>query len=277
MKLILNNFQKQEKNKSLKKSAYFNLWIHKSCFGILGVILFVFLWTIIGKIILSNPSFRQFTGFLPLPSIKAFFSLILSNVFWKSVSASIYRIIIGLFIASMFGIPFGLLIGFYKNLKDLTNIPIQFLRMISPLAWMPIAIILLPNFEQAIFFLITIATIWPMLLNTTQGVLNVHPEWIKMAKNQGAKDYQLLFKVIFPASIPYILAGFRLSVGVAWIVLVPAELLGISSGLGYLINDARDTMQYDKLMAIIIAIGVIGFTIDGILQSIKKKFDWRTK
>lgn len=243
-------------------------------YGILGVILFVFLWTVIGRMILSSPDYKQFDGFLPLPSVKALFSLMATNFFWDSVFASIRRIATGIILATIIGIPFGFLIGFYKNLKELTHIPIQFLRMISPLAWMPIAIILLPSFEYAIIFLITIATVWPILLNATQGVLNIAPEWIKMAQNQGANDYQLLFKVILPASIPCILTGFRMAIGIAWIVLVPAELLGISSGLGYLINDARDTMEYDRLMAIVIAIGILGFLLDGLCRLIQKKIDW---
>jgi NitT/TauT family transport system permease protein len=192
-----------------------------------------------------------------------------------SVLTSIVRIVIGLLIASMIGIPFGIMIGFYKNLRNITNAPIQFIRMISPLSWMPIALILLPGFEYAIYFLITISSIWPIILSTSQGVTSVDKEWIRMALNQGAKEYQLLFKVIFRASIPYILSGLRLAVGVAWIILVPAEFLGVSSGLGYLINDARDTLRYDNLMAIVIAIGVIGFLIDAVFQILLKIFDWR--
>lgn len=108
-------------------------------------------------------------------------------------------------------------------------------------------------------------------------VMNTNPDWIKMAKNQGASDSQLLFKVVFPASVPYIITGVRLSLGVAWIILVPAEMLGTSSGLGYLINDARDTMSYDNLMAVVIAIGIIGFCIDSLFQVIKRKFEWKPR
>lgn len=242
-----------------------------------GIIAILLLWFIIGKAIIQKPEYAQFVGFLPLNTFKALFTLIIDNNFWISVVQSLNRIIIGIMLASILGIPLGILIGFYKKIKDITNIPIQFIRMISPLAWMPIAIILLPTFNHAIFFLICIATIWPIVLNTSAGVLNVHKEWIKMAKNQGATDRQLMFKVIFPASIPYILTGFRLAIGVAWIVLVPAEFLGVSKGLGYLINDARDTIEYDRLMAVVIAIGLIGFLIDGLFQILLNKFDWRKK
>ena len=98
-----------------------------------------------------------------------------------------------------------------------------------------------------------------------------------MARNQGTNEKNLLLKVIFPASLPSILSGLRLALGVAWIVLVPAELLGISSGLGYLINDARNSLEYDKLMAVIIAIGIIGFLLDLLFQIVTSKFNWQKK
>ena len=246
-------------------------------YSFLGILLFLAAWEIFVGIIIKTNSFKQFTGFLPSKTFIALIHLLTSKYFWDSVVASLIRILLGLFISSVIGIPAGLIIGFYRIFRRITNIPIQFLRMISPLAWMPIAIVILPGFQEAILFIIAISCIWPILLNTSQGVLNIELQWITMAKNQGAKDYQLLFKVIFPGAMPYILTGLRFAIGVAWIVLVPAELLGISSGLGYLINDARDTMEYDKLMAIVVAIGLIGFTIDEFFQSIQKRLDWRTK
>ena len=91
-----------------------------------------------------------------------------------------------------------------------------------------------------------------------------------MARNQGAGDRDLLLRVVVPASVPFIMTSLRLALGVAWIVLVPAEFLGVSSGLGYLINDARDTMAYDRLMAVVLAIGAVGFVLDGVLAMARK-------
>lgn len=95
-----------------------------------------------------------------------------------------------------------------------------------------------------------------------------------MALNQGASDTQLIRTIIIPSSLPHMLTSLRLALGVAWIVLVPAEFLGVSSGLGYLINDARDTMEYDKLMAMIIAIGILGFLLDRFFQKLQHKINW---
>ncbi|MCK5350655.1 MAG: ABC transporter permease subunit, partial [Desulfobacula sp.] len=102
----------------------------------------------------------------------------------------------------------------------------------------------------------------------------INPQWIKMALNQGANNFQLIRTIVIPASFPYMLTSLRLALGVAWIVLVPAEFLGVSKGLGYLINDARDIMEYDRLMAMIIAIGILGFSLDRILQKIQSIFSW---
>jgi NitT/TauT family transport system permease protein len=95
-----------------------------------------------------------------------------------------------------------------------------------------------------------------------------------MALNQGASDIQLIRTIVIPSSLPHMLTSLRLALGVAWIVLVPAEFLGVSSGLGYLINDARDTMEYDKLMAMIIAIGIIGFILDRFFQKLQHRLNW---
>jgi NitT/TauT family transport system permease protein len=264
--------KKIECNDQIKKKPASKYYIM-----LFGIIIFIALWFISGFIVLSNPNLSDFKGFLPIPAFKTFFKIIIKPYFWLSVIHSLSRIFIGLIIAVILGIPFGLLIGFYENLRNLTNIPMQFLRMISPLAWMPIALIVFPNFENAIYFLIAISTVWPIIINTSHGVINVNPNQIKMARNQGLNDRQLFFHVIFPASIPFMLTGLRTAVGVAWIVLVPAEFLGVSSGLGYLINDARDSIEYDKLMAVIIAIGLLGFAIDGCFQGLLAKFDYRKK
>ncbi|CCK81499.1 ABC transporter, permease protein [Desulfobacula toluolica Tol2] len=243
-------------------------------FELIGLLLFACLWIAGASLIFTQPEFSQFKGFLPGPTFKALFEATQESRFWICVFASLKRIVIGILIAAVMGIPLGILVGFYPKFRSLSYSPIQFVRMISPLSWMPIALLLFASFESAVYFLIVMATICPIILNTTIGVLNINPQWIKMALNQGANNFQLIKTIVIPASLPYMLTSLRLALGVAWIVLVPAEFLGISSGLGYLINDARDTMEYDKLMAIIIAIGILGFALDRIIQKIQQTFSW---
>lgn len=243
-------------------------------FELIGLLVFAGIWIVVSSFIFTRPELDHFKGFLPGPTFKALAAAVRESKFWFSVCASLKRILIGIFLAGMIGVPLGIVVGFYPKLRSLSYSPIQFIRMISPLSWMPIALLLFANFESAVYFLIVMATVCPIILNTTIGVLNINPQWIKMALNQGASNFQLIRTIVIPASLPYMLTSLRLALGVAWIVLVPAEFLGISSGLGYLINDARDTMEYDKLMAMIIAIGILGFILDRIIQKLQHAFSW---
>jgi len=238
-------------------------------YELLGMLAFILIWLAVSFILSVTPGFENFQGFAPVPVFKALWAAVFENRFWVSVLASLKRIGIGIFIAALIGIPSGLVIGFFPRLRKLTYSPVQFLRMISPLSWMPVAVIVFADFDSAVDFLIVMATVWPIILNTAMGVTNINPQWIKMALNQGADNAQLMRTIIIPFSMPYFLTSIRMALGIAWIVLVPAEFLGVSSGLGYLINDARDTMEYDRLMAMIIAIGILGFILDRILQKIQ--------
>ncbi len=242
--------------------------------GLVGSLFFVSFWGVGGYFLFTRADLAQFQGFLPLPTLKGLVRLGGDPHFWSSVGASLFRVCLGIIIAFIVGFPVGLIIGFYRKIRALAYPSMQFLRMVSPLSWMPIALLVFSSFESAICFIITMATIWPIVLNTSLGVARVNPGWIMMARNQGASDFQLFTRIIIPASVPYILTSLRLALGVAWIVLVPAEFLGVSSGLGYIINDARDTMEYDLLMAVVLAIGMIGFCLDGSIQFLRRYLNW---
>lgn len=261
----------------MEDSSEFRTKAIKLFYGVLGISIFILLWQIVVLLFVMQDGYEQFKGFLPLDSALSLLHMSNTSAFWYAVYSSLKRVLLGLFIAGLLGVPAGLLIGMNRWLKNLTNAPIQFIRMISPISWMPIALIFLAGFEEAVIFLVTIASVWPIILNTSNGVQAVNKDWIKMAKNQGANSTQLLFRVILPATLPAILSGIRLAMGIAWVVLVPAEMLGISSGLGYLINDARNALEYDKLMAVIVSIGILGIFLDGIFQLVKKRVDWNLK
>lgn len=243
-------------------------------YEIIGLFLFAAIWAAVSLLLFTRPQFSHFHGFLPGPTFKALFAALEDSRFWISVFASLRRIVVGITLAAIFGFPIGILVGFYPKVRGLSYSAIQFVRMISPLSWMPIALLLFASFESAVYFLIVMATICPIILNTTIGVFNINPQWIRMALNQGANNYQLIRTIVIPSSVPHMLTSLRLALGVAWIVLVPAEFLGVSSGLGYLINDARDTMEYDKLMAMIIAIGILGFSLDRFFQKLQQSLRW---
>jgi len=243
-------------------------------YTVLGILGLLAAWWLGGWLIAQNPSTESFAGFAPAPTFTRLAELVAGGEVWTAVVPSLKRIGLGLLWATFAGVPIGVLIGLFAGMRKMTHIPFQFLRMISPLAWMPIAVLAFSSWNGAIVFLIAIAAIWPVVFSTAQGVRRIDPLWFKVARNLGAGHLQMLYRIILPAIGQDIFAGIRLAVGVAWIVLVPAEYLGVTSGLGYAINDARDTLEYDALAAMVVVIGVIGFFLDGACVKLINYFSW---
>ena len=190
------------------------------------------------------------------------------------MSTSGYRLGAGLSLAIAIGIPLGILMGQIRWFQKLTNVPFQFLRMISPLSWEPIAVVVFAGWDQAIVFLIAIASVWPVAFATASGLAKVDPNWFKVARNLGAKPWQMVTRIIMPAITFDILTGIRLALGVAWIVIIPAEFLGVTSGFGFAIEDARESLEYSHLMGLVLVIGVVGFVLDSICVLLIKRFSW---
>ena len=241
----------------------------------LGIASLLLLWWFGGYLISGNPGTESFSGFAPEPAFVRLLALLQSGELWSFIYPSLLRIGAGLLWAMLIGIPIGIMIGLSKAVQSTTHIPFQFLRMISPLAWMPVAVLTFATWDGAIIFLIAVAAIWPVLFSTAHGVRRIDPLWLTVAKNLGSDSLQMLRRIILPAIAQDVFAGVRLAVGVAWIVLVPAEYLGVTSGLGYAINDARDTLEYDLLAAIVIVIGVIGYILDSVCVRLIRNFSWR--
>jgi NitT/TauT family transport system permease protein len=232
------------------------------------------LWWLGGWLIARNPATASFAGLAPLPALKSFAAIVGSGEVLTITAPSLWRVGSGMFWATVFGAPVGILIGRSRIAREITNVPFQFLRMVSPLSWMPIAILAFSTWDAAIVFLIAAAATWPILFSTAAGVRRIDPAWFKVARNLGAKPWHILSSVIMPAIAQDILTGIRLALGVGWIVLVPAEYLGVKSGLGYAINDARDTLEYDRLAAIVLIVGLIGFALDAGLQKLIARQSW---
>ena len=239
-----------------------------------GFALLLAAWWFGGWLVASNASTAAFADFAPGPTLARLSAMIASGEVWSISWPSLSRVGLGLFWAIVIAVPLGIVTGRYATARTLTNLPFQFLRMISPLSWMPIAILAFATWDGAIVFLIAVAAVWPILFSTAAGVRRIDPSWFKVARNLGARPLHMLTTVIFPAIAQDILIGVRLALGVAWIVLVPAEYLGVKSGLGYAINDARDTLEYDRLFAIVLVIGMIGFVLDLVLQQLIRRFNW---
>lgn len=246
-----------------------------AAYAVIGMALLFAFWWLGGYLVETNPDLMAFSDFAPGPALSRLWEMAQSGEAWSMTVPSLHRVLSGLGVAIAIGVPVGILVGRLPVLREITNIPFQFLRMISPLSWMPIAVMSFSTWDGAIIFLIAIAAVWPVLFSTAAGLRRVDPAWFRVARNLGARPWHMLFTIILPAISQDILTGVRLSLGVAWIVLVPAEYLGVTSGLGYSINDARDTLEYDRLAATVVIIGVIGFTLDFICQQLIQKLSWQ--
>jgi NitT/TauT family transport system permease protein len=238
-----------------------------------GLLAAVLLWWAAVRLLPMPEQFAN--GFSPSSSWSALREMVSSGDLTRHLLPSLRRIAIGLTIAFAIGVPAGVTVGYFAVARHLTNTAFQFLRMISPLAWMPIAIIMFGVGDRPVYFLISIAAVWPILINTSQGVRGVEPGWIKVVRTLGGGQAQILRRAIIPAVIPDIITGLRISMGLAWVILVPAEMLGVSSGLGYFILDARDRFAYGELMACILVIGFVGVCLDQLLAHLEARLSWK--
>jgi len=236
-------------------------------------ILFV-LWWIGIQLISSSPATAYFASFGPVPALRAMVAMWQSGLIQSAVWASGSRLGAGLLIAIAIGVPIGILMGRIQIFRELSNSPFQLMRMISPLSWEPIAVIVFAGWDSAIIFLIAIAAVWPVMFATAAGLAKVDPNWFKVARNLGASRRHMLTQIIVPAITFDVLTGIRLALGVAWIVLVPAEFFGVTSGLGYSIEDAREGLNYDQLMAMVLVIGAIGYLLDSFFVQLIKRYSW---
>ena len=228
--------------------------------GVAGLVAFVVLWWAVIVVLVPPDSFLA--RFAPLEAFASLGQLLSSGQLTEHVAASLRRIAVGLALAAAIGIPLGLAIGSIHALGLASGPVFGFVRMISPLAWTPLAIIMFGVGDAPVYFLIAIGAIWPIVLNTSAGVAGLERGWLLVAHSLGGTRWEVVRHVVWPGVRSQLLTGLRLATGLAWIILVPAEMLGVDSGLGYFILDARDRFAYDELVAAIIVIGALGFAID---------------
>lgn len=200
--------------------------------------------------------------FSPLAAFASLRDLVTGSDLFLHVAVSLKRILVALGFALLIGVPVGLLVGLNRTFEAATSPAFQFLRMISPLSWMPIAVMVLGVGDAPVYFLLAFAAVWPILLNTAAGVAQLDRNWLMLARSLSATRSETIFRVVLPGIVAHILSGVRLAIGIIWIILVPAEMLGVSAGLGYFILDARDRLAYPDLMAAILIIGALGFALD---------------
>lgn len=239
----------------------------------LGLLVLLILWYVGVYYLKQRIPMAAMLG--PQDALMSLYQLISQGSVSSDIIASLRRVGVSLFLALTIGIPIGLAIGASKILDTTTSGAFQFLRMISPLSWMPIAVMVFGIGDAPIYFLLTMTAVWPIILNTSAGVRALDPRWLSLAKSMSATPLEVLLKVILPGILGNILTGVRLAIGIIWVLLVPCEMLGVTSGLGYFILDTRDRLAYSELMAVIVLIGVLGYVIDSLARKCQQH--WLTQ
>jgi NitT/TauT family transport system permease protein len=207
----------------------------------------------------------------PVDVLRGIVELARKGLLLKYIVASLFRVTIGFAGAVLVGVPLGLLLGWFQRLFFAFNPMIQVLRPISPIAWIPVAILWFGVADTAPIFLIFLSSVFPISVSAMAAVQNIQPVYIRAARNFGLGQMELFRRVIFPATLPQVLTGIRIALGVAWLVVVAAEMIAVNSGLGYLIIDARNAgKRYDLVVAGMVMIGLIGLGLDLLVRRLEK-------
>jgi len=231
-----------------------------------GFAILIIIWQLI--FIFGNYSQALFPS--PQGVIKAFIELVSEGVLFEDIRDSMIRFVIGYSISVIIGITLGLILGWFRNIWGFINPIVQLLRPISPMAWLPFIVLWFGIGDLPAIAIIFIAAFFPILLSTVSAVGSVDQTYLKVAKNFGIKQPQVLTKIILPSAFPNIATGLHLALGTAWVFLVAGEMVGAQSGLGFLIIDARNNLRADMLMAAIVVIGVLGLLLDSLIRLLEK-------
>jgi nitrate/nitrite transport system permease protein len=240
---------------------------------VLGLALFIGIWALIS---MTSPQ-------LPSPA-KTFISAI--DVFSKpfyvkgpndqgigwNILSSLARVGIGFGLAAVIGIPLGFIIGRFEFLNRMASPVISLLRPVSPLAWLPIGLLVFKAANPAAIWVIFISSIWPMIINTAAGVSRVPQDYLNVAKVLNLSEWKILTRILFPATLPFILTGVRLAIGVAWLVIVAAEMLTGGVGIGFWVWDEWNNLNVEHIIIAIFIVGFVGLVLEQILIYIAKRF-----
>jgi NitT/TauT family transport system permease protein len=203
--------------------------------------------------------------------LRGIIELVQKGLLFKYIVASLFRVTWGFTLAVLIGVPVGLVLGWYTRAFQAFNPILQILRPISPIAWIPVAILWFGVSDAAPIFLIFLASVFPITVSAIAAVQNMQPVYLRAAQNFGLSRGELFRRVIFRASLPQIITGIRIALGVAWLVVVAAEMIAVNSGLGYLIIDARNAgKRYDLVVAGMVMIGFIGLILDLLVRQLEK-------
>src|SRR5688572_2988077 len=241
---------------------------------LLGIVVFTVIWSLIAQL-----------GSIPGP-LKTWYAAIeiFSDPFyqkgpndqgiaWK-IGGSLSRVGIGFGFAALVGIPLGFMIGRFAFLRNMAEPVIGLLRPVSPLAWLPIGLLVFKGAQYAAVWTIFISSIWPMIINTAVGVQRVPQDYLNVARVLKLSEWKVFTKILFPAVLPYMLTGVRLAMGVAWLVIVAAEMLTGGVGLGFWVWDEWNNLKVENILIAIIVIGMIGLALEQLLLLVAKRWQY---
>ncbi|MFW5929304.1 MAG: ABC transporter permease [Halobacteriota archaeon] len=201
--------------------------------------------------------------------------LVTPEFYFEDVGASLVRFG-GAFVLSVaVGLPVGVALGYFDVADRLSSVTFQFLRMVSPVAWFPVALLVFESGGHAApIFIMFMGGVWPLMYNTAHGIHTIDTDWLRVAFSLGGDNRRVIRHVVLPGVVPDVLSGLRLSIGWMWILLVPAELLGVNSGLGYTVLDARYQFDYAVIPAVMLVIGFIGYWLDWSVRRLQARWSW---
>ncbi|MBX9847733.1 MAG: nitrate ABC transporter permease [Rhodocyclaceae bacterium] len=227
-------------------------------------------------------------GSIPNPAVtwKAAVALF-SNPFYENgpndlgigwnILSSLKRVAVGFGFAAAVGIPLGFMLGRFRFMSSMVDPIISLLRPVSPLAWLPIGLLVFKKADPAATWTIFICSIWPMILNTAEGVRRVPQDYLNVARVLNLPEWQVVTKILFPAVLPYMLTGIRLSIGTAWLVIVAAEMLTGGVGIGFWVWDEWNNLKVEHIIIAIFVIGIVGLMLEQFLLFIAKRFTYETR
>ncbi len=241
-----------------------------------GFVLFLLLWQVV-----SLAGDKQLPGPAPVwqAAVKLFSDPFYSNgpndqgIGWNVLS-SLQRVGMGFGLAALVGIPLGFMIGRFNFLNQMLDPLISLLRPVSPLAWLPIGLMVFKAANPAAIWTIFICSIWPMVINTAVGVRHVPQDYLNVARVLELSEWTVMRKILFPAVLPYMLTGVRLAVGTAWLVIVAAEMLTGGQGIGFWLWDEWNNLNVAHILIAIFVIGGVGLALEALLMAIARRFEY---
>ncbi len=250
-------------------------WVKKIVPPILGLVALVLVWSLVSLKVSNFPTPSQTFD----AAVKVFSDPFYSNgpndqgIGWNVLS-SLKRVAIGFGFAALVGIPAGFILGRFAFMNSMLDPIISLLRPVSPLAWLPIGLMVFKAADPAATWTIFICSIWPMIINTAVGVQRVPQDYLNVARVLNLSEAKIITKILFPSVLPYMLTGIRLSIGTAWLVIVAAEMLTGGVGIGFWVWDEWNNLKVEHIIIAIFVIGIVGLLLEQALLLLAKRFTY---